>query len=155
MQERNRNQAVWRSALIPGFGQYYKGQHAKGGVFFGASALIAGANLYLFFIERPGLKDDRDNIARELSAQPAGSPDRLRLQSRLDDKRSSITNNKNMIVSGTVLFTGIWALNVIDSSLGFPVTVQKEVRSGTIHGEFGPRFTHGTGEIGFYLRYDF
>jgi hypothetical protein len=156
LQERSRHQAVWRSALVPGFGQYYKGQHAKGGVFFGASALIAGSNLYLFFIERPALKDDRNNIMREISALPSGSPDRLRLQSELDDKKSSITSNKNMILGGTVLFAGIWALNVIDSSLGFPVTVKKEVSSGgIIHGGFGPRFTQGTGEIGFYLRYDF
>jgi hypothetical protein len=155
-QERSRNQAVWRSALVPGFGQYYKGQHAKGGVFFGASALIAGSNLYLFFIERPSLKDDRDNISREISSLPSGSPDRMRLQSKLEDNKSSLTNNKNMILGGTVLFAGIWALNVIDSSLGFPVTVKKELNSGgIIHGEFGPRFTQGTGEIGFYLRYDF
>jgi hypothetical protein len=156
LQERSRNQAVWRSALVPGFGQYYKGQHAKGGVFFGAAALIAGSNLYLFFIERPSLKDDRDNISRQISSLPSGSPDRLRLQSKLDDNKSSLTSNKNMILGGTVLFAGIWALNVIDSSLGFPVKVKKEVSSGgTVHGEFGPRFTQGTGEIGFYLRYDF
>lgn len=60
-----------------------------------------------------------------------------------------------MILGGTALFAGIWALNVIDSSLGFPVRVKKQVNSGVIQGEFGPRFSQGSGEIGFYLRYDF
>ncbi|MFU8861690.1 MAG: DUF5683 domain-containing protein [Cyclonatronaceae bacterium] len=155
LQERSRREAVWRSLLIPGFGQYYKGQHAKGAVFFGASAITAGTNLYLFFIERPAQKDDRNSLTRQLSSLPAGSPERTMLQSRLDDKNSSINSNKNMILGGTALFAGIWALNVIDSSLGFPVTVKKQVNSGTIQGEFGPRFTHGTGEIGFNLRYEF
>lgn len=154
-QERNRSEALWRSMVIPGFGQYYKGQHAKGAVFFGASALTAGTNLYLFFIERPALKDDRTKLSRELSSLPPGSPERTRLLSRLEDKNSSIKSNRNMILGGTALFAGIWALNVIDSSLGFPVRVKKQVNSGVIQGEFGPRFSQGSGEIGFYLRYDF
>jgi hypothetical protein len=154
-QERNQMQAVWRSALIPGFGQYYKGQNAKGALFFGASAIIAGTNLYLFFIERPSLKDERNDIASSLSGFPAGSPDRIRLQQQLDDKNQSIKNNKNTILGASALFAGLWALNVIDSSLGFPVSISREVKSGTVTGEFGPRFTHGTGEIGFSLRYDF
>jgi hypothetical protein len=155
LQERERKDALWRSALIPGFGQYYKGQHVKAGLFFGAASLVAGTNLYLYFIKRPSLKDDRDHVLRSMRSVTPGSSEYSRLENKYNNARSSLNANKNLILGGSALFAGIWALNIIDSSLGFPVTIRRTVNSGTIRGEFGPRFSQGNSALGFHLQFDF
>lgn len=38
--------AAWRSAIVPGWGQMYKGQYAKGGVVMGGSVLLIGGIIY-------------------------------------------------------------------------------------------------------------
>lgn len=36
----------WRSAIIPGWGQFYKGSNLKGGLILGGAAVLAGAIIY-------------------------------------------------------------------------------------------------------------
>ena len=37
---------LWRSAIIPGWGQFYKGSNLKGGLFLGGTALLAGGVVF-------------------------------------------------------------------------------------------------------------
>ena len=37
---------LWRSAIVPGWGQFYKGSYVKGGLILGGSVLLAGGIIY-------------------------------------------------------------------------------------------------------------
>lgn len=38
---------LWRSAIIPGWGQFYKGAYLKGGIILGGCALLVGGSVFL------------------------------------------------------------------------------------------------------------
>src|SRR5690606_39571560 len=63
----------------------------------------------------------------------------------------------SMALVATAAAAGIWALNLLDSSLGFPRVVRRPARMAALDAQARPVFTyaHGAPQTGFSLRLTF
>lgn len=104
---RSRKDAVFRSALLPGFGQLYNRQPRKAAAFAAAEAAVLGGAVVFHLLGASAQKEyESKTTPGELGSDPAAAAADLR---ELAEDRYALRN--------TLLWTGaaIWALNVIDA----------------------------------------
>lgn len=90
---------LWRSMIIPGWGQFYKGSTAKGAMFLGGTAALAGGMVYC---------QSRIINSRNLAAQTY-NPEHLRIYSR---RISNFSTARNVCIGATAALY-IW--NLVDA----------------------------------------
>jgi hypothetical protein len=100
--------ALFRSILVPGYGQLYNGQTTKGAVFFGTElALLSTA--VAFHLAGDAALDDYDREARrQLRGEPTG-----RVQQFYDSAQARYRVRDGLLLAAT----GIWVLNMADAFL--------------------------------------
>jgi TolB-like protein len=96
---RSRGDAAFRSLLVPGLGQFYNRQPAKGWLFGGASAALAGAAIG-FHLAGTSSYDRYKKAASSAEA------------SRLYDQASTRYTTRNWLLVG---LAAAWAANVVDA----------------------------------------
>jgi DNA-binding CsgD family transcriptional regulator len=94
---------LWRSLIIPGWGQFHKGSNIKGSVFLGGTAVLAGGIVYC---------QSRVNNSRKLAAQTHNA-DHIRIyQNRI----SNFSMARNVCIGGAAALY-IW--NLVDAIVDF------------------------------------
>lgn len=112
---------VWRSALVPGWGQLYKGSKTKGAFILGGTVALAGGIIYA--------ENKRVSYNRNL-AESYGS-DRKRFYA---DKASTMSNVRNICIGGAI---ALYIYNLIDAAVS---SGAKRVKV-TKRGGAAPNFT--------------
>ena len=90
---------LWRSMIVPGWGQFYKGGKAKGAMFLGGTAVLAGGMVYC---------QSRITNSRNLAAQTY-NPEHLRIYSR---RISNFSTARNVCIGAAAAFY-VW--NLVDA----------------------------------------
>ncbi len=103
---RSRSGAVFRSILVPGFGQLYNRQPVKAWMFIGAEVGLLGSALAFHLSGSAAYSDYRD-VSR---ATPNPSAEAARLY----DDAASRWRTRNWLLAGAA---AVWALNVADAWL--------------------------------------
>ncbi len=137
-----------RSLLLPGWGQRYSGQKAKGFIF----TLLAASSVAGFFIADHQFDSKYDDFNRMRDAFDAAATfqQKERLEPLLKEaqKEAYDAENTRRIAIGAVI--GVWALSVVDAVLFFP----KERSTFSVKG-FKLQPQSGTGDPGLKLSYRF
>ena len=90
---------LWRSMIVPGWGQFYKGSKAKGAMFLGGTAALAGGMVYF---------QSRITNSRSLATQTY-NPEHLRIYSR---RISNFSTARNCCI-GAAAALYVW--NLVDA----------------------------------------
>ena len=90
---------LWRSMIVPGWGQFYKGSKAKGAMFLGGTAALTGGVVYC---------QSRITNSRNLAAQTY-NPEHLRIYSR---RISNFSTVRNVCIGAAAAFY-VW--NLVDA----------------------------------------
>lgn len=90
---------LWRSMIVPGWGQFHKGSKAKGAMFLGGTAALAGGMVYC---------QSRITNSRNLAAQTY-NPEHLRIYSR---RISNFCMARNVCIGATV---ALYVWNLVDA----------------------------------------
>jgi TolB-like protein len=106
---RSRSDAVFRSLLLPGWGQLYNRQPRKAWLFAGGEVVLVGAAVGYHLA---GRKAYDDYLARDRADQLGGSPSQRAQE--LYDTAASRYRTRNWLVAGAV---ALWAVNVGDAWL--------------------------------------
>ena len=96
---KSRGDALFRSVIVPGWGQVYNNQDAKGYVFTGVTLGVIGAGLY----ERMQYGNTHNEYMKATTKDKAQS---------LYDQQSSQYQQSNLLF---YIAGGIWALNIVDA----------------------------------------
>lgn len=119
---------VWRSALLPGWGQLYEGQATKGYFFIGIGAALA---LNYGSARQKFKKAQADyDSAVGVPASPGGGNTILLNVILIQQKRDSLEQSEKSMNLSALYLAGFWAWNVIDSFL-FPAPVNPVALSTT------------------------
>lgn len=164
--EKSRAKAVTRSLVVPGLGQMYKGQKAKGWLLLATEAASVGAAVY--FLSQV----DTDRLAALEAAyqatlsRPGGCPDGPAGPCLNDELRAWQTeydhasSSQQLATVAIGVAASVWMLNLIDSALGFPRTVDQPVRIASMPVRVDsarPHLTYQNGvtQVGMRLRLTF
>ena len=90
---------LWRSMIVPGWGQFYKGSKAKGAMFLGGTVALAGGVVYC---------QSRITNSRNLAAQTY-NPEHLRIYSR---RISNFSTARNVCIGATA---ALYVWNLVDA----------------------------------------
>ena len=90
---------LWRSMIVPGWGQFYKGSKGKGAMFLGGTAALAGGMVYC---------QSRITNSRSLAAQTY-NPEHLRIYSR---RISNFSTARNVCIGATA---ALYVWNLVDA----------------------------------------
>lgn len=90
---------LWRSMIMPGWGQFHKGSKAKGAMFLGGTAALAGGMVYC---------QSRITNSRNLAAQTY-NPEHLRIYSR---RISNFSTARNVCIGATA---ALYVWNLVDA----------------------------------------
>jgi hypothetical protein len=100
--------ALFRSILVPGYGQLYNGHTIKGGVFFGTEIALLSAAL-AFHLAGDSLLGDYNREARlQVGSDPTG-----RVQQIYDAAQTRYQIRDGLLLAAT----GVWVLNMADAFL--------------------------------------
>ena len=106
-----RGDVVFRSAFVPGWGQYYAGEQKKGLLFLGSSSFLF-AYYFLSMKQHQVLQDKYDN-SYSLPGTPAFAATYYNLQTlKADIKESELLTNNILLV-----LLGVYTWNLIDSGV--------------------------------------
>ena len=106
----------WRSALVPGWGQYYDGATTKGLVFL-LGSLATGAAALEFNHEYYTPRLNRYNNAREAYLNATTESDIVQYREDMNIKYSDLDkarNTRNILIAATA---GFYTLNLLDAVL--------------------------------------
>lgn len=104
---RSRSDAVYRSLLLPGWGQFYNRQPAKAWLVIGTELALGGAALgYHLAAQSAYDRYTRASTPAQLGASPSAEAQRL-----YDDAASRYRTRNWLLVA----FGGVWLLNVADA----------------------------------------
>ncbi len=117
--DKTRGQAVTRSLLLPGLGQFYKQQPTKGAVFLGAATATAGLAI-IGQTQRSSRLDDYEQ-ARDAYRAAVTAADIARTRAVAQDRADSLRRAENVRDAGLYALLGVYVLNVVDAALGFPL----------------------------------
>ena len=126
MVEKDRKTALVKS-LLPGLGQRYKGEKSKGMILTLATGTTALAALYYFLQLAPSY-DESENADKTYNSKllPLGKRNDLpRLYKDWEDKYNAFSSYKTMTRFFGVTALGLYAYNLLDSYLGFPLVVSE------------------------------
>jgi TolB-like protein len=98
---RSRSDGMFRSLLVPGWGQFYNNEDAKGYVFLGTTAALIGVGVF----QRMQYSNTHDEYMSATSRKDAD---------RLYDQRNSEYNTSNLFF---LIAGGVWAVNVVEAYL--------------------------------------
>lgn len=142
-----------RSAIVPGWGQFYAGRSAKGTVFLAGTAAAAGGLLWTHEIYQDDLDELRDLRQEYQNARTVEEIERLRplVEAKRHDADRSFDRRQLMLfITG-----GIYAASLLDALLLFPGPGEGSFASVAPWGEEGPEFSlQPTVEGGMALRFD-
>jgi len=140
--ELSQRTAMIRSAILPGWGHYYKGERRKGLIHFGAAAAVAGSMVYLISKNNSdantfnNLKAELPDPARSISDLIEGPnsieninneyQNRWSDYQRLADQQSKISRNNLLITLGATALVGGYLYTIYDSQKGFPVLLDRD-----------------------------
>lgn len=116
---KTRYKAAFRSMFIPGWGQIYSGQSAKGMLFTASAVIFAGAIVYADRVYGDRHRDYNIALADFNSASSIEEKNRLRLV--LNDKQRDAYDaetDRNLTIAFGI---GVWALNMVDALVFYPV----------------------------------
>lgn len=124
-----RSQALWRSAIVPGFGQYYAGRTQAGGAFVSIEALLLG----LFLIERSdyvNLTDDYETIRNQYESFQ-GTAAEISAKWREVEETYDLRDDKYRQQQLTVgLMAGVYLWNIADTWLFMPRRTESSLSTG-------------------------
>lgn len=132
--ELSKSTAVRKSLIVPGMGQFYKGQRAKGAFFIAAEAVAIGAAVF-FAAKNSSHASDADAAMRAYEdalktiTDPNASTS-AEAHQHLEDWQTAYDDAERAqraTVVAVAAVAGVWAFNVLDSSLGFPRVVRRPV----------------------------
>lgn len=109
--------SLWRSAVIPGWGQTYSGNSRKGWFFLGTTLFLGGAVLSARSAHTAAI-NDRDSPAAFgflLSADPAYLPASLLLVARDNANQSKVEQAADRYRTASLLLAGFYLYNVFDA----------------------------------------
>jgi TM2 domain-containing membrane protein YozV len=164
--EKSRTTALTRSLIVPGLGQMYKGQQAKGWLLFATEAASVGAAVYFFSQVDTGRLSTLEAAYQASLNQPNGCPDgpagpcRNEAFNAWQSEYDHATSSQKIAAVAVGVAATVWLYNLIDSAMGFPRTVNQPVRiAGTpVRMEAAqPHLTYhdGTAQYGMRLRFTF
>ncbi len=117
-EERSRG-ALWRSAVLPGWGQYYKGEERRGAYFF-------AGNLAALFVLYDGRTKFQANLAKARTAETIGfigltmrgsaTPANLIARSMFQEARTGMETGGRQAFVGLLAFVGLYVYNLMDAS---------------------------------------
>lgn len=113
-----RRQAVMRS-LIPGMGQFYKGQSTRGSILAGAATATAGIAVW-GHLQRNSRFDTYEQARDDYRAAVAHE-EIDRTFAVLQDRADAVSRSEKLRDIGLYSFIGVYALNLVDAALGFPL----------------------------------
>jgi TolB-like protein len=102
---RSRSDALFRSLLLPGLGQFYNRQPVKGWLFLGAEVAVLGTAL-AYHVSASRAYDDYKAVSASSSASPSADA------SRLYDRAQSRYQTRNVLLWSAA---AIWAVNAVDA----------------------------------------
>lgn len=118
LSKKTRFKAVLRSMLIPGWGQHYSGQKAKGGIFTGASF----ASVIAYWVAESWFRDQKDEldlVSRKYEGLMS-LEEKQRMWPELVEAQGDAYNAETNRRIHIGMVAGVWALNVIDAYFFFP-----------------------------------
>ncbi|MFA4839669.1 MAG: PEGA domain-containing protein [Candidatus Neomarinimicrobiota bacterium] len=121
-----RNQALWRSAILPGFGQAYSRRYRAGAGYFAGEVV-----LFYVLQNQIGLYDNYQEeyrIAREDYRSAIGTPEELKvIWKHVQDSYDKMDNQyrKQQLVAAAML--GLYLWNIADAYLFMPKIGEKHV----------------------------
>ena len=101
---RSKGDAAFRSLLVPGLGQFYNHQPAKGWIFLGTEVALIGGAVAAQVLGTQAYDD-------YLAYGGGGSSPTSEAQSKYD-KAASLYRTRNWLIGGAVV---VWAVNVVDA----------------------------------------
>ena len=118
---RTKSGAVFRSALIPGWGQFYNRQPVKGGIIVGAEAALVGAAVAMHFL---GMSDENEYRADDFAQKYSGlTATELGVKAQhLRESAEDFYELRNIFIYSAV---GVWLYNILDAYL-FGIDGEKE-----------------------------
>jgi hypothetical protein len=121
-----------RSALVPGWGQFYSSHPASGGAFLGA-AVLAGAGFGLSRLRYEDRQNDVDDAIARLNASNTPAT-RAALQSAVTERDDALRMRR---ITGGVL-GGVWAVSFIETLARFPTVSKNAVSVSVAPPSFDP-----------------
>jgi TolB-like protein len=118
---RTKSGAVFRSVLIPGWGQFYNRQPVKGGIIVGAEAALIGAAVAMHFLG--AADEDKYTNSNFALRYPDLTP--LELGQKAQELRESAEDFyelRNIFIYSAV---GVWLYNILDAYI-FGIDGEKE-----------------------------
>ena len=134
LQEKSRGTALTRSLFVPGLGQLYKGQKAKGLLLLATEAASIGAALFFLSQVDTGKLDAleaayRRSVPTDGECLTNGSrPCENAAFGAWREEYDNAQRSQTLTVVAFGVAAGIWAFNLIDSAGGFPHTVARPIR---------------------------
>lgn len=115
---KTRIKAGLRSAILPGWGQFYSGR--KGwGYFFAAGSLTLAAGYVLADLNYSNKYDDFVDVRNEFDAATS-IEQKIALKQKMDDRQREAYDAQNLRNVALGLAIGLWAYNVVDNVFFFP-----------------------------------
>lgn len=115
-------QGVWRSAILPGWGQIYKGSTVKGGLMFSGTVAFAGVAVFANYKNSNYLR----NMAESYSS------DNKRYYA---DKADSMANLRNISIGAAA---AVYIYSLIDAAVAPGAKRVKVTKSGGSYITFSP-----------------
>lgn len=126
-----RGPAIRRSMVLPGWGQFYKGQSTKGKVLLGAAGLTTGLAIY-GYLQRDSRLDAYQEARADYLAAVSGA-EINRTYAIYQEKTDAVRRSENLRDFGFYALIGVYVFNVVDAALGFPLTkANMQVRAGNL-----------------------
>ena len=118
---RTKSGSVFRSALIPGWGQFYNRQPVKGGIIVGAEAALIGAAVAMHFL---GMSDEDEYRADDFAQKYSGlTAAELGVKAQqLRESAEDFYELRNIFIYSAA---GVWLYNILDAYL-FGIDGEKE-----------------------------
>jgi TM2 domain-containing membrane protein YozV len=104
----SRTGALFRSMLVPGYGQLYNGQRLKGGLLFGVELALLSTALAFHLAGDSVLSAYNQQARAQVSADPTG-----RIQRLYDGAQARYRVRDELLMAAT----GLWVLNIADAYL--------------------------------------
>lgn len=118
LRPKTRYKAVWRSLIIPGWGQIYSGRKTKGVIF---TLLAIGATSYYFIADNDFYeKLDDYSLIRSRYFSEKNEAEKALLYSQFKTARHKAYDAESNRINAIGGVIGIWAISLIDALFLFP-----------------------------------
>jgi len=115
---KTRFKAFLRSAVVPGWGQFYAGERGRG-ILFGIATLATGATLAVTHIDYLSKKEDYDDLLEEFEEERSIERKKL-LEERLDLVREEAYDAETVRNIALGAAAAVYVYNLLDALIFFP-----------------------------------